>query len=99
MRDTRDDGPREGRDDSPGGPGRGAPETLADRPLSQPHPDRFSRREPGYDQAIRAHDRALSSGEDTYLDPATGYVVLTSAYLAQRGYCCGSGCRHCPYVR
>jgi hypothetical protein len=23
--------------------------------------------------------------------------VFTAAFLLQRGYCCGSGCRHCPY--
>ena len=26
-----------------------------------------------------------------------GYVVLTAKYLLDRGYCCGNGCRHCPY--
>jgi len=26
-----------------------------------------------------------------------GYVVLTEKYLSERGYCCGNGCRHCPY--
>ena len=26
-----------------------------------------------------------------------GYVVLTSQYLLDRGYCCGNGCLHCPY--
>lgn len=26
-----------------------------------------------------------------------GRVVFTEAYLRQRGYCCGNGCRHCPY--
>ena len=26
-----------------------------------------------------------------------GKMVLTAAYHRQRGYCCGSGCRHCPY--
>ena len=25
------------------------------------------------------------------------HVVFTAQYLANRGYCCGSGCRHCPY--
>src|SRR5438874_1706718 len=24
-------------------------------------------------------------------------VVFTKSYLKRRGYCCGSGCRHCPY--
>ena len=33
--------------------------------------------------------------EDYYLDGE--YMVFTAAYLLKRGYCCGSGCRHCPY--
>ena len=24
-------------------------------------------------------------------------MVLTAKYLLKRGYCCESGCRHCPY--
>jgi Family of unknown function (DUF5522) len=24
--------------------------------------------------------------------------VLTARYLADRGWCCGNGCRHCPYT-
>jgi hypothetical protein len=39
----------------------------------------------------------LKEGEDFYLDPDTGLFVLTEAYLRKRGYCCGNGCRHCPY--
>ncbi|HEY6975395.1 MAG TPA: DUF5522 domain-containing protein [Chitinophagaceae bacterium] len=26
-----------------------------------------------------------------------GLMVLTESYLKERGYCCGSGCLHCPY--
>ncbi len=26
-----------------------------------------------------------------------GLVVLTRQYLLERGYCCGNGCKHCPY--
>lgn len=26
-----------------------------------------------------------------------GWVVLTALYLRERGYCCGNGCKHCPY--
>jgi Family of unknown function (DUF5522) len=26
-----------------------------------------------------------------------GLMVLTAKYLLDRGYCCGNGCRHCPY--
>ncbi|NPA38098.1 MAG: hypothetical protein GXO47_14745 [Chlorobi bacterium] len=26
-----------------------------------------------------------------------GFRVMTAKYHKDRGYCCGSGCRHCPY--
>jgi len=35
-------------------------------------------------------------GRDYYLDE-NGYVVFTEDFLLRRGYCCGNGCRHCPY--
>lgn len=25
------------------------------------------------------------------------YIVFTAQYHLRRGYCCNSGCRHCPY--
>lgn len=49
------------------------------------------------DEIRRRHDAAVAAGAQTYADPATGYQVFTAAYLLDRGYCCGSGCRHCPY--
>jgi hypothetical protein len=54
--------------------------------------------DPAYPQIIRAHSDALDIGADTYVDPRTGFTVLTAAYLARRGTCCESGCRHCPYI-
>jgi hypothetical protein len=27
-----------------------------------------------------------------------GLMVFTRAFHLKRGYCCKSGCRHCPYV-
>jgi len=33
---------------------------------------------------------------DFYYDDS-GFMVLTSHYHETRGYCCGFGCRHCPY--
>lgn len=27
------------------------------------------------------------------------YMVFTEAYHIKRGYCCGNGCRHCPYKK
>ncbi|MGF1573787.1 MAG: DUF5522 domain-containing protein [Sumerlaeia bacterium] len=26
-----------------------------------------------------------------------GYIVFTEAFHRRRGYCCGHGCRHCPF--
>ncbi|MFN6037914.1 MAG: DUF5522 domain-containing protein [Bacteroidota bacterium] len=26
-----------------------------------------------------------------------GYIIFTEKYLLKRGYCCKSGCKHCPY--
>ncbi len=43
------------------------------------------------------HRRAVTQELDSYLDPVTGCAVFTAAYLAARGSCCASGCRHCPY--
>ena len=37
----------------------------------------------------------LMEGEDYYLEK--GNWVFTAKYLLARGYCCRSGCRHCPY--
>ncbi len=33
----------------------------------------------------------------SYLDKETGFQVFTEAYHRRRGYCCQSGCRHCPW--
>ena len=33
--------------------------------------------------------------EDFYYEGP--YMVFTAAYHLKRGYCCNSGCRHCPY--
>ncbi len=63
----------------------------------EPAPD-ASRADPAADPTVRAaHDEAVAAGHSFYRDPATGYLVFTAPALAARGYCCGSGCRHCPY--
>ena len=43
---------------------------------------------------IAASEAALAP-EDFYYDGPN--LVFTAAYHLKRGYCCGSGCRHCPY--
>lgn len=40
-------------------------------------------------------DPVLLAPEDFYME--NGLVVFTVAYHLKRGYCCNSGCRHCPY--
>jgi 2-iminoacetate synthase ThiH len=40
-------------------------------------------------------ETAPVEGEDFYREGA--YVVFTARYHLRRGYCCESGCRHCPY--
>jgi len=39
--------------------------------------------------------RELVEGEDFYREGP--YIVFTETFLLKRGYCCESGCRHCPY--
>jgi|APGre2960657373_1045057.scaffolds.fasta_scaffold187974_1 hypothetical protein len=39
----------------------------------------------------------LIEGVDWYRDEETGAFVWTAKYLADRGFCCNGGCRHCPY--
>jgi hypothetical protein len=36
-------------------------------------------------------------GIDYYINE-DGLVVLTEKYHLERGYCCGNGCKHCPYL-
>jgi hypothetical protein len=38
----------------------------------------------------------LQEGLDYYIDEL-GRFVFTAEYHLKRGYCCKSGCRHCPY--
>lgn len=40
--------------------------------------------------------QSLVEGEDYYINDQ-GLWVFTEAYHIKRGYCCGNGCRHCPY--
>ena len=44
-----------------------------------------------------AHAASLVSGDPVYVDPLTMRSVMTAAFLASRGQCCTSGCRHCPF--
>lgn len=48
-------------------------------------------------EIVKVHEDACSHGQQTYIDPTTGYTVLTRLAHEQRGSCCGNACRHCPY--
>lgn len=49
------------------------------------------------ERARVAHAQADARGLDGYIDPDTGYFVMTAGRLRRQGGCCGRGCRHCPY--
>ncbi len=66
--------------------------------LREPHPTRLAPDHPRRAEILAAHDAALEARRTSYVDPATGYQVLTAAYLLARGECCHSGCRHCPWI-
>ena len=40
--------------------------------------------------------KELTEGIHYYINEE-GYIVLTEQYHLERGYCCGNGCKHCPY--
>lgn len=42
-----------------------------------------------------AEAQPFVEGVDFYFEG--GMMVLTSHYLSNRGYCCGNGCRNCPF--
>jgi len=70
---------------------------LAARSLDEPHPQRLAADHPERAQILARHSAAMAAGRAGYLDPQTGLFVLTARFLADRGTCCGRGCRHCPY--
>jgi hypothetical protein len=41
-------------------------------------------------------NQQLVEGVDFYYN-VDGYIVLTEKYHLDKGFCCGNGCRHCPY--
>ncbi|XP_041446526.1 uncharacterized protein LOC108714437 isoform X3 [Xenopus laevis] len=43
--------------------------------------------------SLRKRD-SWEAGQETYVDPQTGYLVFTEIVHVRRGKCCGSGCRH-----
>jgi hypothetical protein len=53
-------------------------------------------------QDSKTDDESTDQGTNQPLEPGDyyyegPYMVFTAAYHLKRGYCCNSGCRHCPY--
>lgn len=48
-------------------------------------------------EALQARPDPRPDPDDYYWESGTGRMVLTGKYLLRRGYCCGNGCRHCPW--
>ena len=46
-------------------------------------------------QEVPPEPAPLRENEDYYIE--NGFSVFTAAFHLKRGYCCGNGCRHCPY--
>ena len=42
-------------------------------------------------------NKKLNEEVEEYYTNSEGFMVFTAEYLLQRGYCCGNGCKHCPY--
>lgn len=59
------------------------------KPAGQQETDR-----PSKQPAPATASQELDPGDFYYEGP---YMVFTEAYHLKRGYCCNSGCRHCPY--
>jgi len=72
--------------------------TLRDHWRELPHPRRLSPGHPQRDEVLCRHAEAVGRNVAVYIDPTSGLSVFTAEFLAARGYCCDSGCRHCPYV-
>lgn len=76
-------------------PGRRA--TLRADFLHTPLKSRLPEDHPLRSGILELHLVAVRGLSPVYRDPKTGFSVFTAAFLAGRGYCCDSGCRHCPY--
>ena len=63
-----------------------------------PHPRRLPPEGTRHAEILQRHRVALDRGVPVYADPLSGLSVFTADFLARRGSCCDSGCRHCPYV-
>ena len=65
--------------------------------IEVPLPRRYRDTSRGFAEGMERHRLAMGAGDPAYRDPISGLAVFTARFLADRGYCCDSGCRHCPY--
>jgi len=70
---------------------------LRPQHLEVPLSSRLAPGHPRQVEIMERHRRAVESSRPVYADPTSGLAVFTARFLAERGFCCGSGCRHCPY--
>jgi hypothetical protein len=47
-------------------------------------------------QSLGFNKKQNLTQEDYYLS-SDGYIIFTEKYHLKRGYCCKSGCKHCPF--
>jgi hypothetical protein len=71
--------------------------SLRDDHLERPLGRRLPASHAHYDEILARHRAAVERGLPAYRDPVSGLSVFTAAFLAERGWCCASGCRHCPW--
>ena len=73
------------------------PDVLRPDGLVAPLPGRLPEESTRFAVIMALHGEAMTRHKVTYRDPSSGYSVFTAKFLADRGYCCASGCRHCPF--
>lgn len=57
----------------------------------------YSRLSPLEREIHKRHKEAVMEKQFFYIDPCTGYQVMSRYAHLKRGDCCGNACRHCPY--
>ncbi|MFY0688963.1 MAG: hypothetical protein JXQ90_17465 [Cyclobacteriaceae bacterium] len=45
----------------------------------------------------RSSGKTPKLGNEDYYFNESGLLVFTKKYHLKRGYCCESGCKHCPF--
>ena len=60
--------------------------------------ERFNYGDPHARERLERYLASLKEGSDFYFDVPTGFLVMSALKHIKRGFCCNSGCRHCPYI-